>query len=108
MATKKPAPPLKDANQQNSSGSIARMYYEPPKPPTQAEMEAAVMPIIGHEDMTKMEDMNEETLLNNVKLRYENDLIYVSEGEREREGEKEEKTTKVSNGSSFPPPIDLH
>jgi len=35
------------------------------------------MPFVGFEDMTKMEDMNEETLLNNVKLRYDNDLIYT-------------------------------
>eukprot|EP01102_Stenamoeba_stenopodia_P006996 TRINITY_DN1954_c0_g2_i1.p1 TRINITY_DN1954_c0_g2~~TRINITY_DN1954_c0_g2_i1.p1 ORF type:complete len:1409 (-),score=515.63 TRINITY_DN1954_c0_g2_i1:121-4347(-) len=73
MATKKP-PPLAETN---SSGSLARMYYEAPKPPTQEEIDAATMNLVGHEDMTKMEDMNEETLLGNVKLRYENDLIYT-------------------------------
>jgi len=53
------------------------MYYEPPKPPTQEELDACVMPVVGFEDMTKMEDMNEETLLGNVKTRYDADLIYT-------------------------------
>lgn len=57
--------------------TLAQLYLEPPKPPTQEEIDAAVCPIIGFEDMTKMEDMNEETLLANVKLRYDNDLIYT-------------------------------
>jgi stress response protein SCP2 len=57
--------------------TLAKLYLEPPKPPTAAEIDAAVCPLIGHEDMTKMEDMNEETLLENVKLRYDNDLIYT-------------------------------
>eukprot|EP01100_Stratorugosa_tubuloviscum_P006890 TRINITY_DN291_c0_g3_i1.p1 TRINITY_DN291_c0_g3~~TRINITY_DN291_c0_g3_i1.p1 ORF type:complete len:1408 (+),score=723.87 TRINITY_DN291_c0_g3_i1:55-4278(+) len=68
-------PKLGEAGRKNSS--LARMYGENAQLPTQEEIDKAVMPIIGHEDMTKMDDMNEETLLQNVKIRYETDLIYT-------------------------------
>lgn len=75
MTTKKAAPTLGEAGKKQSS--MARMYYESPKPPTQEEIDSAVMDVVGYEDMTKMEDMNEETLLANVKLRYDSNLIYT-------------------------------
>eukprot|EP01101_Sappina_pedata_P005843 TRINITY_DN276_c0_g1_i1.p1 TRINITY_DN276_c0_g1~~TRINITY_DN276_c0_g1_i1.p1 ORF type:complete len:826 (-),score=451.20 TRINITY_DN276_c0_g1_i1:2028-4424(-) len=54
------------------------MYQEESrKPPTPQEVANAVQPQVGYEDMTKMEDMNEVTLLANVKERYNADLMYT-------------------------------
>jgi len=74
---KKKAPALGEMGGPRSS-SLARMYYEEVRrPPTLEEIALATQPQTGFEDMTKMEDMNEITLLKNVKDRYENDNIYT-------------------------------
>ena len=42
------------------------------------ELVTKLMPPVGYEDMTQMENMTEDTLLENIKLRYDHDLIYVT------------------------------
>ena len=34
-------------------------------------------PIVGWEDMIQMDDLTEQTLLSNLKIRYNSNLIYV-------------------------------
>ena len=38
-----------------------------------------IMPVVAFEDMTQMEDMTEETVLENIQKRYVADLIYVTQ-----------------------------
>lgn len=54
-SSKKPASP------KMTSGSVARK----------------IMPVVAFEDMTQMEDMTEETVLENIQKRYVADLIYT-------------------------------
>lgn len=56
-SSKKPASP------KMTSGSVARK----------------IMPVVAFEDMTQMEDMTEETVLENIQKRYVADLIYVTQ-----------------------------
>ena len=46
---------------------------------TSGSVARKIMPVVAFEDMTQMEDMTEETVLENIQKRYVADLIYVTQ-----------------------------